>query len=181
MGMRVEIVSYDSTWPQRFALLARQLRDALGVTARRVDHIGSTAVPGLDAKPVIDIQVSVDNLEPVENYSLVLARLGYVFRPDNPDLTKRYFRERPGEERTHIHVRQHGSWSEQFALLFRDYLRAHGDEARRYAELKYTLAAEYGENREGYTEAKGPFIWDLMRAADRWSQVVGWRPGASDG
>jgi GrpB-like predicted nucleotidyltransferase (UPF0157 family) len=180
VGDRVEIVKYDSTWPERFRQLATQLRDALGETAHRIDHIGSTAVPGLDAKPVIDIQVSVADLEPLTAYDRAITSLGYVFRSDNPDRTKRYFRETPGKPRTHIHVRWCGSWAEQFALLFRDFLRAHPAEAERYAALKYDLAARYGEDREGYTEAKGPFIWELMKDADRWSKAVGWHPAASD-
>jgi GrpB-like predicted nucleotidyltransferase (UPF0157 family) len=77
-------------------------------------------------------------------------------------------------------VRRAGSWAEQFALLFRDYLRAHPAEAARYAELKYRLAAQYTHDREGYTEAKSPFIWDVMPRAARWSQAVGWEPGPSD-
>lgn len=180
MSSRVEIVRYDLAWPGRFNQLATQLRSALGATARRIDHIGSTAVPGLDAKPVIDIQISVGDLEPVNDYGVALASLGYVFRPNNPDRTKRYFREAPGQPRTHIHVRPYGSWAEQFALLFRDFLRAHRAEAGRYQALKYELAARYGEDREGYTTAKGPFIWEVIQLADRWSQEVGWRPGPSD-
>jgi len=181
MASRVEIVTYDPTWPGRFRQLATQLRRALGATAHRIDHIGSTAVPGLDAKPVIDIQVSVPDLEPVDRYGRALASVGFVFRADNPDRTKRYFREAPGQPRTHIHVRPCGSWAEQFALLFRDFLRAHPAEAEQYAAIKYELAARYGEDREGYSDAKGPFIWEVMRDADRWSKLVGWRPGSSDG
>jgi GrpB-like predicted nucleotidyltransferase (UPF0157 family) len=77
-------------------------------------------------------------------------------------------------------VRRAGSWAEQFALLFRDYLRKHPDEARRYAALKHQLAAQLRTDRHGYTEAKGPFIWELMGRADRWSQEVGWEPGPTD-
>jgi GrpB-like predicted nucleotidyltransferase (UPF0157 family) len=126
------------------------------------------------------VQISVASLEPVEPFRLPLESLGYVFRADNPELTKRYFRETPGQRRTHIHVRRLGSWAEQFALLFRDYLRLHPDDAREYAALKYRLAAQYRHDRQGYTEAKDPFIWEIMRKADRWSQAVGWQPGPSD-
>ena len=77
-------------------------------------------------------------------------------------------------------MRQAGSWAEQFALLFRDYIRTHQEDARLYAELKRRLAEEYGEDRQGYTEAKAPFIWEVMRRADRWSQEVGWQPWPSD-
>jgi GrpB-like predicted nucleotidyltransferase (UPF0157 family) len=99
------------------------LHDALGPVALRIDHIGSTSVPGLAAKPVIDIQISVADFEPLDAYRLPLERLGYIFRSDNPERTKRYFRETLGQRRVHIHVRRAGSFSEQFALLFREYVR----------------------------------------------------------
>lgn len=175
------IAPYDPQWPRRFSQLAADLRTALGETARRIDHIGSTAVPGLDAKPVIDVQIAVASLEPLEAYRLPLEALGYVHRADNPDLSKRYFREAPGRSRTHIHVRPCGSWAEQFALLFRDYLRAHPADAQRYAALKYSLAEKHRNDRRAYTEAKEPFIWEIMQKADQWSQDTGRQPGPSDG
>src|SRR5262249_3169490 len=76
-----------------------------------------------------------------------------------------------------IHVRRAGSWAEQFALLFRDYLRVHPGDRDRYAELKRVLARRLQEDRHAYTEAKVPFIWEVMSRADRWSQEVGWAPG----
>jgi GrpB-like predicted nucleotidyltransferase (UPF0157 family) len=160
--------------------LAAPLRAALGKTAVRIDHIGSTAVPGLAAKPIIDVQISVLDFEPLDTFRVPIERAGYLFRADNPDRTKRYFRESPPHPRTHIHVRRSGSWAEQFALLFRDYLRAHPSAAQRYAELKQQLAASDGTDRHAYTEAKQPFTWAVMRFADRWSQELGWQPGASD-
>ena len=82
--------------------------------------------------------------------------------------------------RTHIHVRRAGSWAEQCALLFRDYLRVHREDRDRYAELKRGVARELRDDRHAYTEAKGPFIWEVLSRADRWSQDVGWAPGPSD-
>src|SRR5262249_13114688 len=180
MSQIVEIVPYDSEWPRRFSAVGAGLRAALGSVAIRIDHIGSTSVPGLAAKPIIDVQVSVASLEPVDIFRLPLESLGLVFRPDNAERTKRYFREAPGSPRTHIHVRRAGSWAEQFALLFRDYLRSHPDECDRYADLKRRRADAYAHDRLGYTEAKVPFIWEIMFRADRWSQHVGWAPGPSD-
>lgn len=141
----------------------------------------SAAIPGLAAKPVIDIQISVASCDPLDAFRLPLECLGYLWRADNDDRTKRYFRERPGTARTHIHVRKWGSWSEQFALLFRDYLRVHPETAERYAELKRGLAECYRDDRHAYTEAKTPFIWATMLEASEWSQRVGWEPGQSDG
>jgi GrpB-like predicted nucleotidyltransferase (UPF0157 family) len=180
MEYSVEIVPYSSEWPERFAGLGRTFRAALSDAVVRIDHIGSTSVPGLAAKPIIDIQISVEDFDPPDLYRVPLERLGYVFRADNPERTKRYFREPHGAPRTHIHVRRIGSWAEQFALLFRDYLRAHSEDAQRYEAFKRGLAERYRQDRHGYTDAKGPFIWEIMRRADRWSQQVGWVPGPSD-
>jgi GrpB-like predicted nucleotidyltransferase (UPF0157 family) len=180
MSEPIEVVPYDPKWPKQFAELATGMRAELRDTALRIDHIGSTAVPGLDAKPIIDIQISVAALEPVDAFRIPLEKLRFVFRPDNPELTKRYFREAAGQKRTHIHVRRAGSWNEQFALLFRDYLRSSPDDIRRYAELKRSLAASYRHERSLYVEAKEPFIWKVMQRANAWAQATGWQPGPSD-
>jgi GrpB-like predicted nucleotidyltransferase (UPF0157 family) len=176
----VEIVEYDPAWPGQFAALGRSLRTALGEVAPRIDHIGSTAVPGLAAKPVIDVQVSVTDLEPLAAYRVPLEGLGFRHRADNTERTKRYFREPAGHRRTHVHVRRAGSFSEQFPLLFRDYLRAHPAEASRYAAVKRRLAASYGPDRAGYSEAKVPHMWDIIRRADDWAQQMGWTAPESD-
>lgn len=176
----IVVEAYNPEWPLLFSQLGGTLRLGLGRIAQRIDHIGSTSVPGLDAKPIIDVQLSVLTLEPWDTYRVPLERLGYVFREDNPERTKRYFREAPGQRRTHIHVRRCGSWGEQFALLFRDYMRSHPDDAHHYAQLKYHLAHQYHHDRHAYTDAKEPFIWDIMRKANAWSQATGWEPGYTD-
>lgn len=180
MKDKIVIVPYDPEWPALFTSLGDALREALGNTAIRIDHIGSTSIPGLDAKPVIDIQISVASFEPLDAFRNPIESLGYVLRKYNSDLGKRYFREKPGSRRTHIHVRRSGSWSEQFALLFRDYLRMHPDDAKRYAELKYHLTAKFEADRHKYAIAKEPFIWEIMKIADEWSQSIGWQPNPSD-
>lgn len=178
----VVVIEYRSEWPQMFSDIGTRLRRELGDAALRIDHIGSTAVPGLDAKPIIDIQVSVPSFEPLDAYRVPLERAGFVHRADNTERTKRYFRERPGDRRTHIHVRRAGSFSEQFALLFREYLRRHPARSRDYAVLKRALAARFSrpEQRQDYVDAKGPFIWETIRLADEWAQKVGWEPPPSD-
>ena len=176
----IVIVPYDDQWPQLFMQLAMDLRQALGEVAVRIDHIGSTSIPGLAAKPVIDIQIAVADFEPLDAFRLPLERLGYVFRAENPELTKRYFRESPGQRRTHLHVRRNGSFSQQFALLFRDFLRVRPDLAAQYAALKIKLARQYRDDRIAYTDAKSPFIWQVVAQADLWAQSVGWQPGPSD-
>jgi GrpB-like predicted nucleotidyltransferase (UPF0157 family) len=179
-GDCVVIVPYDVQWPERFAQLARDMRSALKAVALRIDHIGSTSIPGLAAKPVIDIQISVPDFEPLDAFRIPLEGLGYVFHPKNPELTKRYFREPPGQPRTHIHVRRAGGFDEQSALLFRDFLRLHADVAAQYEALKTELARRYRTERGAYTNAKQPFIWKVTAQANLWAQQTGWQPGPSD-
>jgi GrpB-like predicted nucleotidyltransferase (UPF0157 family) len=180
MSSPVEIVDHDPAWAGVFADLGATLRDAIGDVSLRIDHVGSTAVPGLAAKPVIDIQISVRRLEPVDAYRQPLDRLGYLYRADNPERTKRYFREPPGQRRTHLHVRRLGSFSQQFPLLFRDYLRSHPPAAAEYADVKRRCAALFRHDRSGYVEAKDSSVWSIIRRADAWAQRTGWAPGPSD-
>jgi GrpB-like predicted nucleotidyltransferase (UPF0157 family) len=176
----IEIHEYSEEWPKLFQALGARLRKALGDVALRIDHIGSTSIRGLAAKPIIDVQISVEKLEPVDPFRISLEHLGFVWRQNNPELTKRYFREKPGERRTHIHVRRAGSWSEQFALLFRDYLREHVEDQRRYERFKRELAEKYRNDRMKYTDGKNPVFWEIMFRADRWEKRTGWAPGPSD-
>lgn len=171
---------YDPVWPDMFARWGVGLRSALGGAAARIDHIGSTSVPGPAAKPVIDIQISVASLEPTDEFLGPLTGIGFVYRADNPERTKRYFREPQGQHRIHVHVRQLGSFSQQFPLLFRDYLRCHTSAATEYAAAKRRCAAQFRNDRPGYVQAKDALVWDIIRRADAWAQRTGWIPGSSD-
>ena len=203
----VEIVPYQPGWAAEFGHIALPLRQALGDLALRIDHIGSTSVPGLAAKDVIDIQITVFAL----NDSLVapFASLGYVkaeYRRDHatPHFTgpdseweKMFFSPAPrapageaprapaGEaplssRRTHIHVRIQGRANQRYALLFRDYLRTHPDTAEAYAELKRRLA-QYLADPQDYPFVKDPAVDLIYFAAEAWAAAVGWQPGPSDG
>lgn len=172
----VIIKPYDPEWAEMYERLRTRLIHHVGGQVIRVDHIGSTAVPGLAAKPVIDVQISIVDLHSMDDFKMRMISMGFVFREDNPDLTKRYFREAVGMERTHIHVREKGSWSEQFNLLFRDYLRAHEQDCNEYAAIKNQLAQEHRTDRERYVEGKTDIIWAIMKKANLWSQATGWKP-----
>ncbi len=180
-GGPIVVVEYDPVWPEEFRRLAAALRSALGPTAVRIDHVGSTSVPGLAAKPVIDIQVSVRDLHPEGAYAQPLERLGYRLQPDNPDRSKRFFDGPLEGPATHLHVRTAGGFDEQLNLLFRDYLRSHPEPAHEYARAKRELAARFRDDRPGYVRAKEPIVWALLRAAHDWAQSTGWRAGATDG
>jgi len=176
----VEIHPWTPEWAEEFRVRGADLRGALEDLALRIDHIGSTSVVGLGAKPIVDIQISVAEFAPMDRLAEAMGAAGYIWREDNPERTKRYFREVPGARRCHVHVRRAGSWNEQWALLFRDYLRAHVDAAARYEAVKRDLAARFGHDRHAYTDAKGDFLWTAIREADQWASIIGWRPGASD-
>jgi GrpB-like predicted nucleotidyltransferase (UPF0157 family) len=175
------VIPYDPAWRDLFVESAGPMREALGDVALRIDHIGSTSIPGIAAKPIVDILISVATFEPFDKIEKPLNSVGYVWRPENTDKSKRYFREMEGMRRTHLHVHLNGSWGQQFVLLFRDYLRQHPEDRRRYEAVKYALAKKYryGE-RLKYVEGKSPIIWEIMQRANQWSQDVGWQPGHSD-
>lgn len=176
----VFIEPYNNNWLDVFNELRDQIVDQIGNSIHRIDHIGSTAIYGLAAKPIIDVQISVMDLDDIDEINLGLSSIGYQYRKDNPDLSKRYFRETTGMRRTHIHVRQSGSWSEQFNLLFRDFLREHENERNEYAQVKYDLANRFKEQRELYVEGKTEIVWNIMIKANKWSQEIGWKPSKPD-
>jgi GrpB-like predicted nucleotidyltransferase (UPF0157 family) len=171
----VELVPYDPTWPGRFEEMRARLAAALGPTALRIDHVGSTAVPGLGAKPVIDIQVSVPDVDDEAAFVGPIEAQGFGLRWIEPG--HRYFRPPPGLPRLwQVHVCTVGSRWERVHLLFRDYLRAHGATAAEYEALKRRLAAENREDRIAYTDAKGPFIDGVVARAEEWAASTGWQP-----
>ena len=171
----VEIVDYDPAWAERFATMRNRLATALGTVARRIEHVGSTAVPGLVAKPVIDIQVSVPDVDDEASFCAPIEAQGFALRWI--ETGHRYFRPPPPLPRDYqVHVCSVGSDWERVHLLFRDYLRSHPETAADYAALKRTLAGQYVNDRIGYNDAKGPFIEDVVRRAELWAGQTSWRP-----
>jgi GrpB-like predicted nucleotidyltransferase (UPF0157 family) len=165
-----DVVPYDPNWPVMFEEEALRLRRALGQLAVRIDHHGSTAVPGLSAKPVIDIQVGVANLQPLEAYGRPLEMLGYIHVVHPDDAFCPFFHRPAGWPHTHhVHVVQAGGNEERRTLAFRDYLRHHADMAREYERLKYQLMTELqpadAASREAYAAAKTDFIERVVALA----------------
>jgi GrpB-like predicted nucleotidyltransferase (UPF0157 family) len=177
-GTVVRIEEYDASWPVRFAELGAAVRAAVGEVAVRIDHVGSTAVPGLAAKPIIDVQVSVHDFQRFDQVRAGLESLGLRWQADNLDRRKRFFHRRE-PFRVNVHVRVDGSVSQQLTLLFRDYLRIAPDARRRYEATKRQLATRTWANLDDYADAKGDTIWAIIRSADAWSWN-GWTPGPSD-
>lgn len=180
MESQWRIANYDPEWRNLFLDLGSKIRNSLGERAIRIDHVGSTSIVGIDAKPIIDIQISVLDLDNEISYKSKIEEVGFELRRENPDKTKKYFREVPGRRRTHIHVRQAGSYSEQLTLLFRDYLRDHPEDCLRYAQEKHRLMKIFKNDRPKYVEGKGPIVWKILQKAHTWSQEVGWKPVKSD-
>jgi GrpB-like predicted nucleotidyltransferase (UPF0157 family) len=162
-------------WATKFAQIRAKLRSALGEAVVRIDHVGSTSIPGIAAKPVIDVQVSVQDIEDEPVYVPHIEALGWPLRSREPASGHRYFRDPAGApRRVHIHVCQTGSKWERDHLLFRDYLRAHADIAHDYEAVKRAAAEQYSENRLAYTEAKGPFIEAVLERAQAWAAETAW-------
>lgn len=162
----IEIAPYDERWPQLYSAWRERLTKALGATAKCIDHVGSTAVPGLPAKPIIDIQVSVDDLEDESSYVPPIEAVGVQLRSRDPE--HRFFRPFSGLPRdVHIHVCAVGSEWERRHLLFRDYLRANAQARDAYTRTKLSAAARWSDDRIAYTEVKDDQIRELMAAAER--------------
>jgi GrpB-like predicted nucleotidyltransferase (UPF0157 family) len=165
-----DIAPYNPNWPAVFEAEAVRLRHLLGALALRIDHHGSTAVPGLAAKPVIDIQISVAALRPLESYGQPLESLGYVHVPHPDDAVCPFF-HRPSQwpHTHHVHVVEAGSEEERRTLAFRDYLRQHRSAAREYEQLKRELMIEINPRddaaRETYAERKTAFVERILSLA----------------
>ncbi len=174
----IAIVDYDPRWPQIFAEAAARIRGAVGSDlVISVEHFGSTAVPGLSAKPVIDMLVAVRSLSEARERAVpALEALNYSYWRDDPAPDRLFLVKGlpPNGPRTHhIHIVEPGASSDprlgMFTfcdrLLFRDYLRAHSEEARCYEELKRGLAAQFPQDREAYTDGKTDYVYSVMEKA----------------
>ena len=172
-GVPAVLSEPDPAWAPHFREVRERIKRALGATAVRIEHVGSTAIPGIAAKPVIDVQVSVPDIEAETTYREQLAGLGWPMRSREPG--HRYFRTVKGvEPRIQVHVCKAGSQWERDHLLFRDYLRCHPDQAQAYAKLKRAFAERYGKDMLAYTAAKTPFIRSTIQAAERWASETDW-------
>lgn len=151
------VAAYDPQWANQFAQTRVQLLDALRDLNVQIEHIGSTSVVGLAAKPIIDIAICVESAEDAIRAITPLARLGYICYGE-AEIPGRVYFDRRAYEPCHLHLYVRGNPELERHLIFRDYLRAHPDTAQQYAELKYALAEKFRNDRPAYTEAKTEFI-----------------------
>lgn len=157
----IRVVDYDPAWPARFESERHRIGTALGREAHALEHIGSTAVPGLAAKPIIDVLVTVTDVEREDLYAPALERAGYVLRVREPG--HRMFRT-PRRD-VHVHLHSVTDAEVRRILLFRDRLRANETDRSRYATVKRDLAARDWRDMNDYADAKGPVIAAILARA----------------
>ena len=164
----VEVVDYDPDWPRRYEEERDRIAAAIGDALLAIEHVGGTAVPGLPAKPVIDLMIGVDDIERAGPAVAGLINLGYEYIPEFesqlPD--RRYFR-RGTPDTHHVHMVPMSSDYFEEHLLFRDWLRAHPQAAQEYGKLKRGLAGRFPDDRDAYRAGKIPFIDTVVAAARR--------------
>ncbi len=165
----IVIQDYDPQWPQLYAVEEQRLWSALSPIAVQIEHIGSTAVPGLAAKPIIDISVAVRDLANLTAHIPALADLGYIEFPINPTFQRRLFCKgsyNEGTHQVHFTVYRSAVWAEP--ILFRDYLRAHPSAAAGYQQVKRDSAAKHQNDLNGYHDEKAACVVALMEQAHAW-------------
>lgn len=188
----IVIVDYRPDWPDIFARLGEELRQSLGGVALRIDHIGSTSVPGLAAKDIIDIQVTVaglddDRIAPGMKRVGAIERFKGTFDHEPPGVSipedqrqKWLWHLRRDDVDANIHIRIDGCWNWRYALLCRDFLRAHSGTADAYGEVKRQLAHRFRHDVESYYDIKDPAFDLFMSVSEEWAEWTGWAPGPGD-
>ena len=168
--MKVEVVSYDPKWRDAFVEEAKEITAVLGDPIAAIHHIGSTAIPNIYAKPIIDVLVEVSDLAQVDDRNAAMETLGYEAMGEFGIAGRRYFRKHNamGVRTHHVHIFEQGSPERDRHLAFRDYMIAHPDAAQQYSQLKRSLAAKYPEDRESYMDGKDSFIREQERKALEW-------------
>lgn len=159
------IQDYDPRWPGQFETLRSRVASALGALAAAIEHVGSTAVPGLAAKPIIDLDIV---LASAADFPLVVERLasfGYVHEGDLGIAGREAFKDPPGPIPHHLYVCYPGSKPYWEHLAFRNHLRTHPEDSQAYGELKRRLALQFPNDREAYTQAKTEFIVTILHRA----------------
>jgi GrpB-like predicted nucleotidyltransferase (UPF0157 family) len=163
-AQKVEVVPYDPAWPALFEEIRAQLWDVLHDVALTVEHVGSTAVPGLAAKPIIDISVVVPSADEVPLAIQRLAALGYTHLGNLGIEGREAFRRPPDSPRHNLYVCPQGSLGLRNHLAVRDYLRSHPEKIRAYGELKQELARRFPDDIESYVDGKTGLILEILQS-----------------
>lgn len=169
MVRRIEVVPYNARWPILFEEEADSIASIFGHEVVAIQHIGSTAIPNLRARSIIDILVEIHNIEKIDDFNEKLRQLGYLPKGEFGIAGRRFIIRGDEINRTHhIHVFQTGHADIGRHLNFRDYMIAYPEEARDYSRLKEELARKYATDIEGYMTAKDGFIKEMDRKAKAW-------------
>jgi GrpB-like predicted nucleotidyltransferase (UPF0157 family) len=160
------IQDYDPNWPQLFETLRSRIATVLDGMATAIEHVGSTAVPGLAAKPIIDIDVLLRSARDLPLVITRLASLGYEHLGDLGIAGREAFRPRPTDCPHHLYVCPPSNQEYRRHILFRDHLRTHPEDANAYASLKLELVRKCGDDRVAYTQAKGKFVAEILQRVD---------------
>ncbi|MFP7230648.1 GNAT family N-acetyltransferase [Bacillus subtilis] len=167
---KVEVVLYNEKWAELFKEEKKRLKLVFGPEIIAVQHIGSTSIPNMAAKPIIDMLVEVRSIEAVSQYDTKMKSIGYTPKGENGIAGRRYF-QKGGNKRTHhVHMYEKGNRAIERHLLFRDYLRAHPAIAKEYAVLKKRLAAQYPDSINHYIQGKDDWIKTAEEKAKRWKE-----------
>lgn len=165
MRRPIILEDYDPDWPQQFELLRSRIAPVLGLLAAAIEHVGSTAVPGLAAKPIIDIDVLLRSAADLPDAITSLATLGYQHRGDLGISGREAFLRPPGDIPHHLYVCPPEGREFDRHIVFRNQLRSHLDDAKAYELLKRKLAEQYRHDREAYNQAKSEFVEALLHRA----------------
>jgi GrpB-like predicted nucleotidyltransferase (UPF0157 family) len=160
----IVLAQYDPEWPSRYATLERQIRDALGSAALLIEHVGSTAVPGLPAKPIIDVVLAVKNSANEDTYVPMLERLGYLLRIREPNWFEHRMLKSPAID-GNIHVFSHDCEEIGRMLAFRDWLRTNDDDRKLYQRTKQDLASRTWKYVQDYADAKSAVVKEILERA----------------
>jgi GrpB-like predicted nucleotidyltransferase (UPF0157 family) len=170
--MKVEVVPHDPSWRSKFEDEAKQVALALGENVVIIHHIGSTSIPHIYAKPIIDMLVEVKDITKVDADNSAMEALGYKVMGEFGLPGRRFFRkyDQTGKRTHHVHVFEINISEVQRHLAFRDYMIAHPEYANKYSELKRQLAKQYPEDIDGYMDGKDGFIKDMEKRAIEWKR-----------
>ncbi len=160
----VELVSYNPKWKQSFRCEEKKIRKVFGQDALEIQHVGSTAIPGILAKPIIDIAIVVPSLQKAKRYKKKLKEIGYEIKKKDPKKERLFFTKGPERKRTHyLHIGKIGSGYTEDMILFKNYLCYHKGSAKKYSDLKKKLGKQYQNERGIYTAKKEKIIKEILK------------------
>lgn len=164
----IEVVPYNINWVNKYLAEAEKIKKIMADELVKIHHIGSTSIPGISAKPVIDILVEVINIENIDDYNEKMKEIGYIAKGEYGIEGRRFFLKGEINRTHHIHVFQVGNSEIIRHLNFRDYMISHPDEAKAYSEMKRELAIKFRHDIDGYCNGKNDFIKNIDRKAEKW-------------